>query len=162
MDPKQIEQAEQLVELFQTRELLLYTSTSAIFDFLSDPILTHLTTFFNSNDVTWTDIELDIPSLIISCTINYTNAEQIPDFMNILAPAKDDESTLSRAVKIRIPIALMFTTTDQAMVFLNHLVESAVSTCSQPPAITKAVDVLTEEQQILLFHLQKETTGSIH
>jgi len=90
MDSEQVTQAEKLVELFDQRDVLNKIATIAIFDYLRDPILGYLATFFQCDvdSISWETVDLDIPVMIISCTINYDTVDQMPKFMNVLAPHK--------------------------------------------------------------------------
>lgn len=161
---EQLESLEQLVKLFEQRDEEYDVSTEGILDVIHDPLLVVVAELFNSSerDITWTAVEINLPMIVLTCNIEYSKVEDVPQFVNVVAPPSADDNSLIRKITVGLPIVMVFAEKARIKQYLESTIEKTLERVSTKSEITQAPAQLTPEQSMQLFLYRKQNKGSIH
>ena len=161
---EQLESLEQLVKLFEKRDEEYDVSTEGILDVIHDPLLVVVAELFNSsaNDITWTAVDINLPMLVLTCNIEYTDVAAIPQFVNVVAPPSADENSMIRKITVGLPIVMVFAEKERIKQYLETTIEKTLERVNTKAVTTPAPAQLTPEQSMQLFMYRKQNKGSIH
>ena len=156
------EQLEQLLVLYQERTKHYTTLTNQIVECLFDPVGQVLCDLMevDPKQIIWGDIEIISPLVLISITLEYSAKEDIPDFVNLIAPASEASESLVRRITLGIPLIYVASDYDTLMSFMQDTIDRQLA--AQEPPTSNMHEELTTEQQIQAFLHLKDSKGTIH
>jgi hypothetical protein len=130
-----------LLQLFEEREQLYTVGTGRIMERLGPTVIAALYEFFNVSyeSINWLHFEVDGGILLIGAVVSYKNTDIVPEIINRLSPligeSKGHLTEVQRAMRIGIPLHVVFLSKEEVLQFLNDHVGKQPTPEAPPPTI---------------------------